>query len=296
MPCTSLGTTTPNLGLCKPAAGETNWTAAINGNWDTIDSLPITANLVMDQLTGVGLTYVSASSVTVGLGAAASDDVPLINRVIMAMNAGITGTTGGTWVVGTGQPKLDTGTVGNNTYHVFVIKRPDTGVTDILFSLSATAPSLPTNYTKQRRIASFLREGGSIVAFVQDGDLFQRNASVLDINATNPGSAAVTATLSVPVGVNVTAIINVGAFESAAQSVAVHVSDLATNDEAPSETAAPLFEAHTHGSVYAGVLASGRVMVRTNTSAQIRYRLQNSSAATVARIATLGWLDRRGRG
>src|SRR5579864_536102 len=40
--------------------------------------------------------------------------------------AAITGTVSGTFVVGTGQPKLDAGAVAATTwYHVFVIERPD---------------------------------------------------------------------------------------------------------------------------------------------------------------------------
>ena len=35
--CTPLGSTTSQLGLCKPAAGETGWTDAINRNWDLVD-------------------------------------------------------------------------------------------------------------------------------------------------------------------------------------------------------------------------------------------------------------------
>ena len=34
-------------------------------------------------------------------------------------------------------------------YHVWLIKRADTGVVDALFSLSATAPTMPANYTRQ---------------------------------------------------------------------------------------------------------------------------------------------------
>ncbi|UVT19085.1 MAG: tail fiber protein [Nitrospira sp.] len=36
--CTPLGTTTPNVGLCKPGNGETGWTNAINDNWTLLDN------------------------------------------------------------------------------------------------------------------------------------------------------------------------------------------------------------------------------------------------------------------
>lgn len=68
------------------------------------------------------------------------------------------------WAVG-GTPGatlggLDTGSVGNNTYYIWKIKRPDTGVDDVLFSLSSTAPTMPTNYTIKRIIGEVTRAGG----------------------------------------------------------------------------------------------------------------------------------------
>jgi hypothetical protein len=42
-------------------------------------------------------------------------------------------------------------------------------------------------------------------------------------------------------------------------------------------------------------LGAAQVRVRTNTSAQIRSRLNASGASTVLRIAVLGWVDQRGK-
>jgi hypothetical protein len=52
--------------------------------------------------------------------------------------------------------------------------------------------------------------------------------------------------------------------------------------------------------VYAAAAATEYVLgapvsVMTNTSAQVRSRIQISDATTVLRISTLGWMDRRGR-
>src|SRR3990172_1389967 len=70
---------------------------------------------------------------------------------------------------GSGFGGLDTGSIANTTYHVFLIKRSDTGAVDALYSTSATAPSMPANYDSKRRIGSIVRTGGAIKAFVQDG-------------------------------------------------------------------------------------------------------------------------------
>src|SRR3990167_1159356 len=73
------------------------------------------------------------------------------------------------WAVGgtTGTPvgMLDTGTVGNSDYYIWLIGRSDTGVIDSLCSLSSTAPSMPTSYDYKRLIGWFKRVGGTIVAF-----------------------------------------------------------------------------------------------------------------------------------
>jgi len=125
---------------------------------------------------------------------------------MMTLTAAITKTTGA-WAVGSGNGGLDTGTVANSTwYHVYLIERPDTSVVDVLFSTSATAPTMPTGYTKKRRIGSILTDGSAhIIAFIQVGDRFQWSTPVADVNANNPGTSAVTRTLTVPTGIIVEA-------------------------------------------------------------------------------------------
>lgn len=63
------------------------------------------------------------------------------------------------WAVGNAAGGLDTGAVGNNAYYVWLIRRSDTGVVDVLFSLSATAPTMPANYDQKRVIGSLSRVG-----------------------------------------------------------------------------------------------------------------------------------------
>lgn len=64
------------------------------------------------------------------------------------------------WAVGTGNGGLDTGAVGDFLYYIWLIRRPDTGVVDALFSLSNTAPTMPTNYTQKALIGAVRRNGG----------------------------------------------------------------------------------------------------------------------------------------
>ena len=195
------------------------------------------------------------------------------------------------WVVGTNQGGLDAGAVANGTYHVFVIKRPDTGVVDVIFSLSATTPD-PTRigpYTRWRRIGSVLREGATIIRFLQDGDYFWRETPVQDINTTNPGTAAVTRTLSTPVGVKNLALILAGGAAASGYWNGL-MSSLDVADIAPSTTVL-----NCHGGQTGAINGMVPVTVRTNASSQIRSRISVSGASNTLLIQTLGWIDKRGR-
>lgn len=239
-----------------------------------------------------GLTLSTAgSSATFSVAAGEASDST--NAVLLSLAASISKTTSA-WAVGTGNGGLDTGAIANSTwYHAYLIRRPDTGVVDVVFSTNASSPTLPTDYTQYRRIGS-LRTNGSAqwVSFTQDGDYFRWSASVLDVNTTNPGTSAVSATLTVPTGVNVFALFN-GNVNSTDANPVLHFSDLAATDEAPSGSAAPLGSALTSGGPT--VALTGPLQIRSNTSAQIRYRISASTANTSVRIATLGWFDSRGR-
>jgi len=155
-----------------------------------------------------------------------------------------------------------------------------------------SSPVMPTNYTLKRRIGSVLRESAALVAFVQDGDLFLRKDPPLDINATAPGTSAVTRTLSVPIGFNLRAILNAGVGLHASSAVRLYLSDLAVNDEAASSSAGPLA---TAASGEQNEIAFVQAEKRTNRAGQIRSRVDASDGTTVVRLVNLGWIDGRGR-
>lgn len=235
----------------------------------------------------------ATNDIDIAAGEAIHTDIATFtNRELMTLSSAYTKQLDAAWAVGTNQGMRDTGAIADNTWHIFIIKRTDTGVTDILASLSPTAPTMPTNYTKFRRIGSIMREAGVIVGFSQEGDEFLRKATTLDVNATNPGTAAVTATFKVPTGIKVMALLNVNVINGT-NNFFLYISALDQNDEVPSNTAAPL--ATTHGVGGGGTGAAVPHRVRTNTSAQARYRIDASGASDIVRIATRGWVDTRGR-
>lgn len=211
--------------------------------------------------------------------------------------AAITKRLSSVWAVGSGQGGLDTGAVGNGCYHVFAIKRVDTGVTDVLFSLSATAPQMPTNYTLFRRIGSRLRVAGAIQQVIQTGDLVELVVPVLDESSTSITTTATTITLeSVPTGIVVSAIFNaIGGFGTTGAN-AFWISPLDVTHATPTTGTA----AAPGGSYFSALSISGapipavggRGECRTNTSGQMRAA---SSFAMLLGITTIGWRDRRGK-
>jgi hypothetical protein len=222
--------------------------------------------------------------IDISTGVAMSDDF----TTMMKLSSAITKTTGA-WAVGTGNGGLDTGSVANNTwYHAFLIERPDTGVVDILLSTSVSAPTMPTNYTKKRRIGSVKTNGSAqLIAFSQSGDEFLWLTPTADIFTSTLGASAIAFPLTVPPGVKVRARLR--GFASSASICNILV---ASQDEI---SVAPLV---TTGNVTGVIEAVNRAVsmtldIRTDVSRQVR--AVSSAANTALQMATYGWIDTRGR-
>jgi hypothetical protein len=198
----------------------------------------------------------------------------------------------------TGANALDAGALANSTwYHAFAIAKAD-GTMASLASTSVSAPTMPSGYIYKRRIGSFRTDGSAhIIAFIQDGNTFRWSTVVADIAAANPGTSAVTRTLTVPTGVRVQADLVVGAgVANDAGPGAIFISDLSLTDQTAVQTGAVSVEIYDSKNTPTGTIAvMNQVSVMTNTSAQVRSRLQLSAAGITLYINTLGWTDTRGR-
>jgi hypothetical protein len=259
------------------------------GNADTLIATPApNATLPRGHLTGLKLsnnTTDATNDIDIAEGQCRSKD----NAEDIILASALTKRIDASWAVGSGNGGLDTGAVSSTgTYHVHAILRSDTGVVDALFSLSPTAPTLPANYDLSRRIGSFMRVSGVNVPFTQRGDEFLRKVPINSVNASNPGTSAVAATLHVPTGVQVDALFSSMYFEGGDDSYLLFTS-LDQTDTAPSAT---VFSIGHHIS---GTQKSGQFRIRTNTSAQVRYRVSFSGINTAVKITAHGWIDRRGR-
>ena len=244
---------------------------------------------------GFQTSRASTTTVTVAAGVCRNST----NTAFIELSASTTKTlqNSGSFATGTGQNGLDTGARGNSTwYHVFVIASGDgTAAVDVLFSTSFDAPTMPTGFVLFRRVGSVRTDGsGNILNYVQNGNQFSWVDVIADVVATNPGTAAVTRTLTVPPGLKVFAVLGISFAASASTDnpAGVYISDLATTDTAPSAgiNSVILYTATALVSTNAGLLG----FVRTNTSSQVRSRLQISSTNTVVGIYTYGWIDPMG--
>lgn len=197
------------------------------------------------------------------------------------------------WAVGTAAGGLDTGSIADADYYIWAIARSDTGVTDALFSLSATSPTMPANYDFKRLIGWFKRVSSSIVAFrTYEGDGgsldFSWTAPTLDVNLSSTlGTSRRTDAIKVPLDFSVVAEINVAVTDIGANfSVLITCPDMA--DAAPSDTAAPLASiSQTAGD---GGVAAAQLMrgVRTSSAGLIAARADIDTVDLYA-VSTLGF-------
>jgi hypothetical protein len=241
---------------------------------------------VPNYLSGLILSTAGGSA-TMSISAGAANDSTNAQLMILAAISKTTAS----WAVGSGNGGLDTGAIAPSTwYHFFEIYRPDTGVTDVLFSLSPSAPTLPASYTLFRRLGSGKTTGASQwTAFSQFGDEFLLSTPVLDSATGALGTAASTVTLpSVPTGVQVLARI------LGNHSNAVIADILITSlDVAATAVNTPGGNSTSRNPVSGQSQTWPLQYVRTNTSAQIRTIA--SQASTTLNIVTTGWIDSRGK-
>jgi len=244
---------------------------------------------------GLTLSTAGASStfsVTAGVA------VDSTNTDVLTLNSVFSKTTAA-WAVGSGNGGWDGGGADPSTtaawYSIYLIKRPDSGRVDVIFSQNGTPTTLtniPNGYRLLRRIGSIKTNASNQwVKFFQDGDYFEWDVPVSDVSAVNPGKAAVTRTLTVPLGNRVRAHIAGGASFSDTGPGGMFFSDLSTTDTAASATASTINALSTGGATTNAVHS---LFAWTNTSGQIRTRQQISTASITLIIITQGWMDYRG--
>lgn len=282
-----------SAGSVASIAGNTGAFTLSYGITNSTNDIRLDASFLPNYLSGLTLANNGSDAtndIDIATGAAADSG----NSVLMKLGSALTKRLDASWAVGTNQGGLDTGSIANTTYHIWLIQRSDTGVVDALFSTSVSAPTMPTNYDRKRRIGSIVRASSAIRAFVQVGDKFDHSVPPFDVNANNPGTSAVLASLSVPGGLIVEAEFSVALYDSSpGSSTAVMVTSPLVPDTAPAGGYGALYLPNSGATVANAV--SSRMRVLTDTSGRVRYRLESSNASKTFTIATFGWIDRRGK-
>jgi hypothetical protein len=239
------------------------------------------AVLPTNHLSGLALSNAADTEhdLTIAVGKARD----ATDAVDMTLASALTKQGDAEWAVGTaaggfaaGESMPATGTV-----HVWIIKRSDTGVVDVLFNDHATTaltPTLPANYDYKRLIGSYRTSSSHFI----NGDwwgtglnrTFMFDTPILDVSTASPGTNAVTAALSTPGGIVVNALLNT----SQGTNGLPYISSLTNADLAPSLTVAPLASSGSSGNI------ADKLEVFTNTSSQIRYRCLSDVAIYIATI------------
>ncbi|MBD9390118.1 hypothetical protein IB237_23235 [Agrobacterium sp. AGB01] len=156
--------------------------------------------LVPDFVQGLRTTNNSSDAnnrIDIDPGIARRGALSVVNEAVMTKRLDAV------WAVGTGNGGLDTGAkTPGATYHLHAIVNNTTGVFDALFSLSATAPTLPNGWSRVQRFDAVLVDGsGNIRQTRKRGDWTILKSPVDDY--TGGQRAMSPMTITVPNGVPV---------------------------------------------------------------------------------------------
>lgn len=255
-------------------------------------ALPNTTLAIPGYLLGLTLSDTAGApttSIDIAAGQATSQNLATPMSIVLASAITAKSLAAG-WAVGSNTGMLDTGTAANATYHIFLIRRSDTGVVDVCASLSPTTPvtggNIPAAYDSWRRIGSILRVASVIRPFLQLGDTFTLISPIA--NRSNPAAAApALVSLSVPLGIVVEPIISHFMAASAASAA------FAALGSALAGTSTGIIQQVSSGGADIAYVNGG---FWTNTSAQLWFSLSVSAGTLLnADLRTLGWIDKRGR-
>lgn len=179
--------------LLKAAATEQAARAAIGA--------AVASRLVIGLILANNATD-AVNDIDIGVGAAQTTALYVANA------ATLTKRLDAAWAAGNNAGGLDTGAKANSsTYHLWSLRKTSDGSFDATFSLSATAPTVPSGYAAVERIGAVITDAaGAIIPFKQSGNTFFYKTALNDYTGGNRAAAVLT--LRIPNGVRTRVILS----------------------------------------------------------------------------------------
>lgn len=245
--------------------------------------------ILVNYLNGLTSSYVSGTTLQFSPGQAANS-----SNVIYMNNGSFFTKTTSSFLAGSGNGMLDTGSIAASTwYHTYIISNAGGSLTDFICSLSPASPSMPSGYTFFRRIGSFLTNASSqITLFFQIGNYFQWSPSKYDYNGVCSATKSNTVLPSIPTGIQVIADLRIAQRALSSTTSPLIVSSPSISESSPDGigtfNTSPLFDV---ASPSANITATMQARVLTNTSAQVAVQSATTDGTIGNNIITKGWFD-----
>ncbi len=224
----------------------------------------------------------ATNDIDIGVGAAQLGSVYVASASVMTKRLDAA------WSAGNNGGGLDTGSKANGaTYYVHSLRKDSDGSFDAVYSLSATAPTVPAGYTKVERLGSLVVDGaGAIRPFIQTGNWFRYNTPLSALTAdltTSSNRAKSLLIVSLPTGLRVRGIFSVILAVGNADGGSTAI--FADGDNASVEQARRLYISN------AAKTLQTTVEEYTNTAARIYFQLTVTGASSSNSVTCLGWHD-----
>lgn len=241
------------------------------------------------HLWGLGMSNAAdaANDITIAAGEAVAEG----GGEIMVLAAAITKQLDASWAVGTNAGGINTGAEANSTwYEVHLIKRVDTGVVDVMFTTTANRATLPTSYTKQRRIGWIRNDGaGALLQFTQTGDYVTLTTQINDASVTATATAAAI-TVTVPPNA-------IGRFRiTSISSTSVNTANVTVISEIVEGNVTPDSATGIGTIGYVDIVGAdaSHFELRVSSTSTIEHDSNAATGSPTFDISTFGWIDDRG--
>ncbi len=254
-------------------------------------------NITQATTTVKNVSYLSSQITIANNGSDANNDIDFSAGVFQfsdgsgqAVASALTKRLDASWVAGTNQGGLFTGSEASNTwYHCFAIYNPTTLASDFGFDTSITAANIPSGFTKYKRVGSIRNDGSSnILPFTQVKDTFLLTTPIADVATTQTLNSETLRTLTTPLGVNTISLLTFYLRSTGASAAC------GAKCYSPYNTSSTLGVQDYQLYAATGVTEQGcYVQALTNTSSQVKTNattISNSPTATIT-IYTNGWID-----